>query len=184
MLKVLGISGSLREGSHNRRLLEVAATELPEGVSFELYEGLGDIPAYREEGEDDSTPESVGALRNALHAADAVLFATPEYNGSIPGLLKNALDWASRPFPDNSLRNKPAAVIGASTGLFGAVWAQAELRKVLTTIGAKVVDAELPVSQAHDAFTDEGRLADPDLHKALADVVKQLVQAACVSIPA
>jgi chromate reductase len=183
-MKILGISGSLREGSHNRRLLEVAATELPDGVSFELYAGLGAIPAYREEGEDGSTPKSVSALRDALHAADAVLLATPEYNGSIPGLLKNALDWASRPFPDNSLRNKPVAVIGASTGLFGAVWAQAELRKVLATIGAKVVDAELPVGQAHDAFTDEGRLADADLHKALADVVKQLVQAASVSTAA
>jgi chromate reductase len=98
--------------------------------------------------------------------------------------LKNALDWASRPFPDNSLRNKPVAVIGASTGLFGAVWAQAELRKVLATIGAKVVDAELPVGQAHDAFTGEGRLADPDLHKALSEVVKKLVQAASVSTSA
>jgi len=183
-MKILGISGSLREGSHNRRLLEVAATELPDGVGFELYTGLGEIPPYLEEGEDGSTPESVAALRDALCAADAVLLATPEYNGSIPGQLKNALDWASRPFPDNSLRNKPVAVIGASTGLFGAVWAQAELRKVLATIGAKVVDAELPVGQADGAFTGEGRLADPDLHAALADVVKQLVQAAGVSTAA
>ncbi|HEX4357052.1 MAG TPA: NAD(P)H-dependent oxidoreductase [Pseudonocardia sp.] len=177
MLKILGISGSLRAGSHNRRLLEVAATELPAEVSFEIYNGLGDIPPYLEEEEGDPTPESVTALRDAVHAADAVLLATPEYNGSIPGQLKNALDWASRPFPDNSLRNKPVAVIGASTGLFGAVWAQAELRKVLTTIGATVVDAELPVGQAHDAFGDDNRLADPDLHKALADIVKQLVEA-------
>ncbi|HWN33048.1 MAG TPA: NAD(P)H-dependent oxidoreductase [Pseudonocardia sp.] len=177
-MKILGISGSLREASHNRRLLQVAATELPDGVSFELYSGLGDIPAYREEGDGVPTPESVSALRAALHDATAVLLATPEYNGSIPGQLKNALDWASRPFPDNSLRNKPVAVIGASTGLFGAVWAQAELRKVLATIGAKVVDAELPVGQADDAFTDDDRLADPDLHKALAQIVGQLAEAA------
>ena len=177
-MKILGISGSLREASHNRRLLQVAASELPDGASFELYTGLGDIPAYREEDEDTATPATVGALRAALAAADAVLLATPEYNGSIPGHLKNALDWASRPFPDNSLRNKPVAVIGASTGLFGAVWAQAELRKVLTTIGAKVIDAELPVGQAHDAFTDDDRLADPDLHKALAQIVGQLAEAA------
>jgi len=184
VMKILGISGSLREASHNRRLLQVAATELPDGVSFELYTGLGRIPAYREEDENGSPPESVGALRDALHAADAVLLATPEYNGSVPGLLKNALDWASRPFPNNSLRNKPVAVIGASTGLFGAVWAQAELRKVLATIGATVVDAELPVSQADDAFTEDGRLADPDLHKALADIVKQLVEAASAATAA
>jgi chromate reductase len=176
VLKILGISGSLREASHNRRLLAVAATELPAEVRFEIYSGLADIPPYREEDGDGSTPRSVGALRDALHAADAVLLATPEYNGSIPGQLKNALDWASRPFPDNALRNKPVAVIGASTGLFGAVWAQAELRKVLTTIGATVVDAELPVGQADDAFADD-RLADPDLHKALADIVGQLVEA-------
>jgi chromate reductase len=176
-MKILGISGSLREASHNRRLLQVAATELPDGVEFELYTGLGDIPAYLEEDEGAAAPEPVAALRAALRAADAVLLATPEYNGSIPGQLKNALDWASRPFPDNALRGKPAAVIGASTGLFGAVWAQAELRKVLSTIGATVVDAELPVGQAHDAFTDGDRLADPELHKALAEIVAQLVEA-------
>jgi chromate reductase len=177
VMKILGISGSLREASHNRRLLQIAATELPDGAGFELYAGLGDIPPYLEE-EGVSTPESVAALRAALHAADAVLLATPEYNSSIPGQLKNALDWASRPFPDNSLRGKPVAVIGASTGLFGAVWAQAELRKVLRTIGAKVVDAELSVGQAHDAFTEDDRLADPDLHKALAQTVTQLIEAA------
>jgi chromate reductase len=178
VMKILGISGSLRKASHNRRLLQVAATELPEGATFELYAGLGDIPPYLEEEEGETPPESVAALRATVGAADAVLLATPEYNGSIPGQLKNALDWASRPFPDNSLRGKPVAVIGASTGLFGAVWAQAELRKVLTTIGAKVVDAELPVGQAHDAFTENDRLADPDLHKALAQIVTQLIEAA------
>ncbi|HEY2204933.1 MAG TPA: NAD(P)H-dependent oxidoreductase [Pseudonocardia sp.] len=176
-MKVLGISGSLRAGSHNRRLLDVAATVLPEGVTFEVYEGLGDIPPYREDG---ATPESVTGLREAISGAQAVLIATPEYNASIPGHLKNALDWASRPFPDNSLRGRPVAVVGASVGLFGAVWAQAELRKVLTTIGAAVLDAELPVGQAHDAFADGGGLLDPDLHAALAELVGRLVDAAAV----
>ena len=91
-----------------------------------------------------------------------MLIATPEFNGSIPGVLKNALDWASRPFPDNALRGKPVAVVGASTGLFGAVWAQAEIRKVLETIGADVLDDELPVGQAHVAFGDDGHLADAE----------------------
>ena len=103
-----------------------------------------------------------------------MLFATPEYNHSVPGQLKNALDWLSRPLAKSPLRNKPVAVIGASTGLFGAVWAQAELRKVLTAIGARVVDRELPVGLAADAFTDDGRLADADLELVLADLLAEL----------
>lgn len=169
---VLGLCGSLRRGSYNRRLLAAAAAELPPGVALEIFEGLAEVPPYNE---DDATPDAVRVLREAVTAADAVLVATPEYNASVPGQLKNALDWASRPFPDNCLRTKPVAVLGASTGLFGAVWAQAELRKVLRTIGADVVDQELPVGQAHDAFTDDGALADPELRSALVDLVDQLL---------
>jgi chromate reductase len=110
-------------------------------------------------------------LREAIADADGVLIATPEYNGSIPGVLKNALDWASRPFPDSALKGKPVAVVGASTGLFGAVWAQAEVRKVLGVIGADVLDGELPVGQAANAFDGNGRLAEPELHDALAELV-------------
>ena len=174
-MRLLGLSGSLRAGSHNRRLLDVAASVLPAEVSMEIYQGLRDVPPYQE---DADAPEAVVALRDAIEAADAVLIATPEYNGSIPGLLKNALDWASRPYPDNALRAKPVAVIGASTGVFGAVWAQAELRKVLGVIGADVLDAELPVGLADDAFTDDGALADAALHEALAELVGKLVDAA------
>ncbi len=169
---VLGLCGSLRRGSYNRRLLKAAATELPPGVTLEVFEGLAEVPPYNE---DTAAPDSVRALRAAITAAGAVLVATPEYNGSVPGQLKNALDWASRPFPDNALRNKPVAVVGASTGLFGAVWAQAELRKVLRTIGADVVDQELPVGQAHDAFTDDGSLIDPDLRSGLTALLDHLL---------
>jgi chromate reductase len=95
----------------------------------------------------------------------------------VPGQLKNAIDWASRPFPDNALRGKPGAVIGASTSLFGAVWAQAELRKVLATAGANVIDADLPVASAHDAFDEDGRLSDPRLHAALTDILARLLDA-------
>jgi chromate reductase, NAD(P)H dehydrogenase (quinone) len=172
---VLGLCGSLRRGSYNRRLLGAAAAELPPGVTFEVFEGLTEVPPYNE---DQVAPDAVRALRDAITAADAVLVATPEYNASVPGQLKNALDWASRPFPGNSLRHKSVAVVGASTGLFGAVWAQAELRKVLRTIGANVIDQELPVGQAHDAFTDDGGLVDPDLRSALADLVGQLLSTA------
>ncbi|MGH3932094.1 MAG: NADPH-dependent FMN reductase [Pseudonocardiaceae bacterium] len=169
---IFGLCGSLRQGSYNRQLLEAAGAELPRGVNLEVFEGLADIPPYNE---DLSTPGPVQALRQEISKADAVLIATPEYNASLPGQLKNALDWASRPFPDNSLRHKPVAVIGASTGLFGAVWAQAELRKVLKTIGADVLDEELPVGQAHDAFANDGSLADAELQAALADLVAQLL---------
>ncbi len=172
---VLGLCGSLRRGSYNRRLLTAAAAELPRGVSLEVFEGLADIPPYSQDDEDGATPEAVKALRDAITAADAVLIATPEYNASLPGQLKNALDWASRPFPDNALRDKPVAVVGASTGLFGAVWAQAELRKVLKAIGAHVVEGELPVGRAHDAFADDGDLDDPNLRSALAAFVEQLL---------
>ncbi len=174
---VLGLCGSLRRGSYNRRLLEAAAAELPRAVTLEVYEGLADVPPYNEDSDEDgATPEAVRELRDAIAAADAVLIATPEYNASVPGQLKNALDWASRPFPDNALRDKPVAVVGASTGLFGAVWAQAELRKVLGAIGAHVVEEELPVGQAHDAFAADGGLADPNLRSALAGLVERLLR--------
>jgi chromate reductase, NAD(P)H dehydrogenase (quinone) len=176
-MRVLGISGSLRRGSHNARLLRVAAQLMPAGVELEIFEGLKDVPPYDEDDDVDPVPDNARRLRGAIAEADAVLIATPEYNSSIPGQLKNALDWASRPFPDNALRNKPVAVLGASTGMFGAVWAQAEVRKVLGSIGARVVDVELPVAGAEEAFTGD-RLANRDLHRELARIVAELVDAA------
>src|SRR5438128_6824224 len=148
-MKVLGIAGSLREGSYNRKLLLAAGELLPEDVEFELFEGLKDVPPYDEDDDVEPVPAAVARLRAAIAGADAVLFSTPEYNSSIPGQLKNALDWASRPIATNVLRNKPVAVVGASIGAFGAVWAQAELRKVLAATGARVVEGEVPVGQAH-----------------------------------
>ncbi len=173
---LLGVSGSLRRGSHNRKLLDAAAAGLPATVTLQVFDGLADIPPYSE---DDSAPASVQRMREAITAADGLLIATPEYNGSIPGQLKNALDWASRPFPDNALRGRPALVVGASTGLFGAVWAQAELRKVLRTAGADVLDDELPVGSADSAFVPDGSLADPDRAAALTRVRDRLLQHAC-----
>lgn len=146
---------------------------MPEGVRFDIFAGLPAIPPYSE---DTPEPLEVEELRSNIDAADAVLIATPEYNASIPGQLKNALDWASRPFPDNALRAKPVAVIGASTGLFGAVWAQADLRRVLKTIGAEVLDDELPVGQAHEAFAG-GQLVDGGLRDRLAGIVARLSDA-------
>jgi len=176
-MRILGISGSLRRGSHNRALLRAAAASLPPGATLEVWDDLAALPAYDEDLDRDPVPEPVAALRRAIADADVVLIATPEYNASLPGALKNALDWASRPWPDNALRGTPVAVIGSSTGLFGAVWAQAEVRKVLKTIGADVLDAELAVGLADEAFGADGRLADPGMQQSLETIVRDLVGA-------
>ena len=175
-MRVLGISGSLRRDSHNTRLLRAAAALLPPGAELELWGDLKAVPPYDADDDagPDSRPESLRSLAAAIEAADVVLFSTPEYNHSIPGVLKNALDWLSRPLAESPLRGKPVAVVGASTGVFGAVWAQAELRKVLAAIGARVVDRELPVGLAADAFDADGRLADADLELMLADLLAEL----------
>jgi chromate reductase len=170
-IRILGFSGSLRSGSHNTALLRAAALSLPSGVELEVYDGLRDLPHYDADLDVEPVPEAAARLREAIADADGILISTPEFNGSIPGVLKNALDWASRPFPDNSLRGKPVAVLGASTGLFGAVWAQAETKKALGIIGADVLDGELPVGQASGAFGDDGHLIEPDLRNALEELL-------------
>jgi chromate reductase len=172
-MRILGISGSLRRGSHNRRLLRAAGDQLPPGAELVEWEGLTGLPIFDEDLEN-TPPEAVEEFLAEVEAADALLIATPEYNASVPGGLKNALDWASRPFPDNVLREKPSAVIGASTGLFGAVWAQAEVRKALKASGAHVLESELPVGMADTAFTDDGALADPELNDRLGDLLADL----------
>ena len=172
-MRILGIAGSLRRGSHNRKLLRAAAAALPPGVELVEWDGLGGLPIFDEDLESDP-PAPVQDFLDEIEAADALLIATPEYNASVPGGLKNALDWASRPFPDNVLRDKPAAVIGASTGLFGAVWAQAEVRKALKASGAHVLESELPVGMAHGAFDEDGDLLDPVLTGRLGDLLGDL----------
>jgi len=176
-MRLLAVSGSLRRDSHNSRLLRAAAQQLPSGVELELYEGLKQIPPFDEDDEAAPAPE-VLEWRAAIEAADAVLFATPEYNSSIPGQLKNAVDWASRPKAQAALRNKPVAVIGASTSMFGALWSQAELRKVLAASGARVLDNELAVATAHEAFDGEDQLIEAELGDALRSVVEDLADAA------
>src|SRR5690242_9287143 len=174
-MRILGISGSLRRGSHNTRLLRAAGDALPPGADLVEWDGLRDLPAFDEDLES-TPPRVVQDLLDAIEESDAILISTPEYNASLPGALKNALDWASRPFPANVLREKPAAVIGASTGLFGAVWAQAEVRKVLKTSGAHVLESELPVGMADAAFDADGGLVDPDLAARLQDLVSDLAR--------
>jgi len=176
-MRVLGISGSLRRDSHNTHLLRVAAQVVSPPDELEIFDGLKDVPPYDEDDDTDEAPAEAQRLREAIADADAVLIATPEYNSSLPGQLKNALDWASRPLPGNALGNKPVAVIGTSTGMFGAVWAQAEARKVLGATGARVIDVELPVPHAEEAFAGD-RLADAELHANLARIVHELIGAA------
>jgi chromate reductase len=171
-MRILGISGSLRAGSLNTQLLRLAAEALPDGVELDLYEDLATIPPFDHDLVD-LAPDEVERLKEAVAESDAILVATPEFNGSIPGQLKNAIDWVSRPLADNPARGKPAAVIGASTSSFGGIWAQRELKKVLGILGTRVLDVELPVAKA------DQRLADPDLYLRayLAQVVDALVGA-------
>ena len=177
-MRVLGISGSLRRDSHNTELLRAAASVLPSGVEFELYDGLRDIPPYDEDVRGEGEHPAVTHLKERIAAADAVLFATPEYNHSIPGQLKNAMDWVSRPLADTPLKGKPVAVIGASTGMFGAVWAQAELRKVLGAIGARVLDRELPVPLADEIVRDREKLESSGTHSLLVGLLAELLDGA------
>ena len=173
-MTILGLSGSLRRDSLNTRLLKGVRELLPSGVELVVYDRLAEIPPYSEDDEH-VAPSAVVALKAAIAEADALLIATPEYNGSLPGQLKNALDWVSRPVADSPVRGKPAAVIGASLSMFGAVWAQAELRKVLSTMGARVVDRELPIGQADEALGEDGLPRDRDAVEALSATLDELL---------
>src|SRR4051794_7433356 len=176
-MRVLGISGSLRRDSHNMKLLRAAGDLFEaEGAEFEVYDGLRDIPPYDEDEDRTPGPAAVERLREAIAGADAVFFSTPEYNSSIPGGLKNAVDWLSRPsLAESALRNKPVAVVGASTGGFGAVWAQAELRKGLGATGARGIDGDVAMGHAMDRSDENGRLTDENLEDELREVVSALL---------
>ena len=177
-MRILAISGSLRDGSHNTELLRAAAAGAPEGVEVELYEPelVKQIPPYdADEDVPGDQPVPVRRLKAALDLADAVLIATPEYNSSIPGVLKNALDWASRPLVESPVRNKPAAVISSSTGMFGGVWAAAETRKVLGALGARTLEDTVFVAKADVRLADG---VDDTLRDELRTVVSALAQAA------
>jgi chromate reductase len=175
-MKVLAISGSLRRDSLNTRLLRAAAELAPSGVEVELLDPsvLKELPLYDPDDDGAIPPVAARRLRGSIRLADAILIATPEYNGTIPGGLKNAIDWASRPYGEAALTHKPAAVIGASTGLFGAVWAQAETRKSLSIAGAEVLEDEFPLGQADEAFGEDGKLLEPELGERLAEILGAL----------
>jgi chromate reductase, NAD(P)H dehydrogenase (quinone) len=174
-MRILGISGSLRRDSYNTKLLRAAEELLPPGVGLEVWDELKAVPPFDEDDEPGPAPTAVASLRDAVAGSDAILVATPEYNSSVPGQLKNAIDWLSRPFATTVLRGKPALVVGASTGAFGAVWAQAELRKVLATAGARVVEGELAVGHAPTRFDEDGAFVDEDLRGGLREALEVLL---------
>jgi chromate reductase len=174
-MTILAVSGSLRAGSFNTALARAAIEHAPAGVEIELYDGLAWIPPYDADADDEDPPVPVRDLRDRITAADALLVVTPEYNGSIPGVLKNAIDWASRPHREAALWGKTVAVAGATTGQYGAIWAQQDLRRVLGMAGARVVDGELPVPRAQDKFDADGRLVDPAIAERLTTHLVALV---------
>ena len=176
-MKILAFSGSLRAESYNTALARAARELAPPGVVVEVYEGLGFLPPYDQDLDEDEsrTPDSVLDLRERMETADALFFVTPEYNGSIPGVLKNAIDWASARHRGSSLQNKTIAIAGVTTGQYGAIWAQQDLRKVLGISGARIIPGELPVSRAAAVFDASGRLADPLVAERLREHLASLV---------
>lgn len=177
---VLAIPGSLRAGSHSRALLEAVVAAPPPGVWVHIWEGLADVPPYNQDHDAGDGPALVAAMRVAIGEADAVLIATPEYNHSTPGVLKNAVDWASRPFGSATIVGRPTAVISSSSSPFGGVWANAELRKSLAAAGARVLEENLAVAkvdtlrEAGGAITDTATL---DSLRGLLDHLRAAVEA-------
>ena len=186
-MKVLAISGSLRAESFNTALARAAIELAPAGVVVDLYESLALLPPYDQdldEGESE-TPAAARDLRERIEEADALFIVTPEYNGSIPGVLKNAIDWASARHRGSSFKNKTVAIAGATTGQYGAIWAQQDLRKVLGICGARVIDGELPVSTAQGKFDARGELTDPMVAERLrAHLAALVAESAPVAIAA
>ncbi len=172
--RVLAIPGSLRRGSVSRAMLVAAREHARDGVEIELYDGLGSIPPFNEDDEGERTSEAVLDLRRRIADADALLIATPEYNHSVPGVIKNAMDWASRPYGTSALLGKSTAVMSASTSMFGGVWAQAELRKALAASGARVHDDGVALSKAGERIDARGRLIDREVIDQIVGLVDEL----------
>ena len=172
-VKVLALVGSLRAASINRQLAELAAETAPDGVSVTVFDGLGELPFYNEDIDNDDVPASVVALRSAAAEADAALVVTPEYNGSIPGVLKNAIDWLSRPFGNGALKGKPAAVVGGSFGQYGGVWAHDETRKSFGIAGPRIVE-DLKLSVPFKSLDGKHPRENAEVADALRDIVGKL----------
>ena len=176
-VKVLALVGSLRAASVNRQIAELATEVAPDGVTITVFDGLGDLPFYNEDLDSvdpDGVPAAVAALRTAAADADAALVVTPEYNGTIPGVLKNAIDWLSRPFGNGALNGKPLAVIGGSLGRYGGVWAHDETRKSFAIAGPRVVEA-IKLSVPLQSLDGKHPREHAELHANVRDVIGKLV---------
>ncbi|WP_042381405.1 NADPH-dependent FMN reductase [Streptacidiphilus melanogenes] len=179
-VRIVALVGSLRAGSHNRQLAEAAVKLAPEGAEVSILDGLADIPFYNEDIDvEGSVPAAATALREAVAAADAVILFSPEYNGTIPAVLKNAIDWLSRPYGGGALTGKPVAVIGTAYGQFGGVWAQDEARKAAGIAGAKVLeDVKLSVPGSVVRFAETHPVDDEEVAAQLVAVLGQISVAA------
>ncbi|GEC02686.1 FMN reductase [Streptomyces spinoverrucosus] len=175
-VRILALVGSLRAGSHNRQLAEAAVKFAPEGVDVQLYEGLAEVPFYNEDIDvEGSVPAAAARLREAAGSADALLLFTPEYNGTIPAVLKNAIDWLSRPYGAGALTGKPVAVVGTAFGQYGGVWAQDETRKSLGIAGAKVLeDIKLSIPGSVTRFAETHPADDAEVAAQLTEVVARV----------
>lgn len=170
-ITILGIAGSLRRQSYNRSALRAAQEVVPQGATLEILD-LPDLPGFNEDLEK-TPPEAVVELKRRIRAADAILFVTPEYNYSVPGVLKNAIDWASRPYGDSAWAGKPAAVMGASIGIIGTARAQYHLRQMAVFLNLFMVNQpEVMITSAATKFDANGNLTDP----ATREFIRQLVQ--------
>jgi len=172
-IKVLVLVGSLRAASINRQLAELAIETAPDGTSLALFDRLGELPFYNEDIDTADVAEPVVALRQAAADADAALVVTPEYNGSIPGVLKNAIDWLSRPFGNSALKGKPFAVVGTALGQYGGVWAHDETRKSFGIAGPRVVE-DLNLSVRSTAFDGKHPRENAEIAEHLRDIVGKL----------
>jgi chromate reductase, NAD(P)H dehydrogenase (quinone) len=172
---VCGIAGSLRRGSHNRALLHAARDLAPEGMEVRIFDRLAEIPLYNQDVEAEGDPEPVQALKRAIAEADALLIATPEYNHGVPGVLKNAIDWASRPPRETVLAGKPTAILGASPGITGTARAQSQLRQAFVfTDTPTLTQPEILVYRAHEKFDEQGRLTDGKTREFVGRLLHQL----------
>jgi len=175
-VRILALVGSLRAGSHNRQLAEAAVKLAPEGADVVLFEGLADVPFYNEDIDvEGSLPAAAARLREAAVAADAFLFFSPEYNGTIPAVLKNAIDWLSRPYGASTFGGKPVAVVGTAYGQYGGVWAQDETRKAVGIAGGQVLeDIKLSIPGSVVRFAETHPADDAEVAAQLTEVVARL----------
>ena len=174
-MNLLVLVGSLRTGSVNRRLADAALAHLPGHVEPRVFDGLADLPHYSPDLDTDRPPPAALELREAVSSADALLVVTPEYNGSLPSVVKNAIDWVSRPRGAAAIDGTPSAVLAASGSPRGAQWAREDAVRILRVAGADVIDDTVGVGSAFEAFVD-GRLSDADLDAALRSLVRRLTE--------